>query len=85
MCFCTKQIRKQTRHFTPQKSPENERITEILSLSDRNLYHHDAYRRPEDDYIVLTAVLRRGETGFGFRILGGNSQDEPVSAGNRWP
>ena len=34
---------------------------------------------PVEQFINLTVVLRREESGFGFRILGGNAQDESVS------
>uniref|UniRef100_H2ZDG2 Uncharacterized protein n=1 Tax=Ciona savignyi TaxID=51511 RepID=H2ZDG2_CIOSA len=36
---------------------------------------------PSDNYSYLTVVLRREESGFGFRILGGNFQDETVTIG----
>ena len=45
--------------------------------------YRDPYHNPVlDKYIHLSVVLRREESGFGFRILGGNAQDESVSA---WP
>jgi len=45
----------------------------------RNMYR-DSYHTPVmDKCINLTVVLRREESGFGFRILGGNAQDECVS------
>uniref|UniRef100_H2ZDG7 Membrane associated guanylate kinase, WW and PDZ domain containing 3b n=1 Tax=Ciona savignyi TaxID=51511 RepID=H2ZDG7_CIOSA len=52
----------------------------------RSIYHsiyHDPYivTPPSDNYSYLTVVLRREESGFGFRILGGNFQDETVTIG----
>uniref|UniRef100_H2ZDG8 PDZ domain-containing protein n=1 Tax=Ciona savignyi TaxID=51511 RepID=H2ZDG8_CIOSA len=45
--------------------------------------YHDPYivTPPSDNYSYLTVVLRREESGFGFRILGGNFQDETVTIG----
>uniref|UniRef100_H2XS58 Uncharacterized protein n=1 Tax=Ciona intestinalis TaxID=7719 RepID=H2XS58_CIOIN len=46
------------------------------------IYHDPYVVTPQtDNYIYLTVVLRREETGFGFRILGGNFQDESVTIG----
>uniref|UniRef100_H2Y275 Uncharacterized protein n=1 Tax=Ciona intestinalis TaxID=7719 RepID=H2Y275_CIOIN len=48
----------------------------------RTIYHDPYVVTPQtDNYIYLTVVLRREETGFGFRILGGNFQDESVTIG----
>ncbi|XP_078487126.1 membrane-associated guanylate kinase, WW and PDZ domain-containing protein 3 isoform X2 [Ciona intestinalis] len=48
----------------------------------QSLYHDPYVVTPQtDNYIYLTVVLRREETGFGFRILGGNFQDESVTIG----
>ncbi|XP_076824351.1 membrane-associated guanylate kinase, WW and PDZ domain-containing protein 3-like isoform X2 [Clavelina lepadiformis] len=45
--------------------------------------YHDPYSNfpPQDNYVDLMVVLRREESGFGFRILGGNAQDETVTIG----
>uniref|UniRef100_H2ZDG6 Membrane associated guanylate kinase, WW and PDZ domain containing 3b n=1 Tax=Ciona savignyi TaxID=51511 RepID=H2ZDG6_CIOSA len=52
-------------------------------LSSTPIIYHDPYivTPPSDNYSYLTVVLRREESGFGFRILGGNFQDETVTIG----
>nr|CAB3263597.1 membrane-associated guanylate kinase, WW and PDZ domain-containing protein 2 [Phallusia mammillata] len=54
--------------------------SEYQRFGGHNLYH-DPYAQQPESFIDLTVVLRREESGFGFRILGGNAQDESVTIG----